>query len=389
VQGESPEVASPVESRINALRGNGRSLPETARSFMEARFNADFSGVRVHTDGGAVDLARTVSAQAFTVGRDIVFDAGHYVPESESGKRLLAHELAHVVQQTGTSPRHGEDALRTDGAGAALQTRGMVQRTLTVQNPANNIPNPTGTGVVQSNATTIQNYLQTICNAGNVTVNPGSGVVSIGTNAFCTRRNRTFLGIPIPFTETTDAAQSATPAGCTCVCDMIASTHAWNIVVDDGAWPHTDFDDRDAANGITPGGTGGTVTAPSPNSPKLWGAGTASGAAQNIDPWLVLGHELCGHAWLGNSGSHGPDVAQARGRGGHQATVARENQLRAEHGIDLRGTYKDPNCGESFWRDRTAPAAVNWSSYRTVCEQWRAEYNLAHGTAYTIMDRIP
>ena len=51
-----------------------------------------------------------------------------------------------------------------------------------------------------------------------------------------------------------------------------------------------------------------------------------SGTALNIDPWLVLGHELCGHAWLGNAGKHGPDEAAARGEGGHQETVARENE---------------------------------------------------------------
>ena len=53
-------------------------------------------------------------------------------------------------------------------------------------------------------------------------------------------------------------------------------------------------------------GTGGRVTAPSPNSPKLWGAATAAGKRLDIDPWLVLGHELCGHAWLGDRGEHAP-----------------------------------------------------------------------------------
>jgi hypothetical protein len=66
---------------------------------MEPRFGADFSRVRVHTDGGAVQMSRDLQAQAFTTGQDIYFGAGRYDPGSEDGKRLLAHELTHVVQQ--------------------------------------------------------------------------------------------------------------------------------------------------------------------------------------------------------------------------------------------------------------------------------------------------
>jgi hypothetical protein len=67
---------------------------------MEPRFGTDFSAVRVHTDSNAQSLARSVNAQAFTVGNDVVFGAGQYAPESDSGKRLLAHELTHVIQQS-------------------------------------------------------------------------------------------------------------------------------------------------------------------------------------------------------------------------------------------------------------------------------------------------
>jgi Domain of unknown function (DUF4157) len=66
---------------------------------MEPRFGADFSGVRVHTDAGADGLNRSLSAKAFTTGRDIYFRQGEYNPGSSSGRSLLAHELTHVVQQ--------------------------------------------------------------------------------------------------------------------------------------------------------------------------------------------------------------------------------------------------------------------------------------------------
>ena len=66
---------------------------------MEPRFGVDFSAVRVHDDAHGHALARAVNAQAFTVGGDVVFGAGHYDPDGERGRHLLAHELTHVVQQ--------------------------------------------------------------------------------------------------------------------------------------------------------------------------------------------------------------------------------------------------------------------------------------------------
>ena len=81
----------------------GQPLDPTTRTFFEPRFGYDFSRVRVHTDAPAAESARAVNALAFTVDRDIVFEAGHYAPETNRGRTLLAHELAHVVQQRGDS----------------------------------------------------------------------------------------------------------------------------------------------------------------------------------------------------------------------------------------------------------------------------------------------
>jgi len=85
------------------LRSPGRPLDRGTRARMEPRFGHDFSGVRVHTDARAAESARAVNALAYTVGPDIVFGAGRYMPSSTAGGRLLAHELAHVVQQSGAS----------------------------------------------------------------------------------------------------------------------------------------------------------------------------------------------------------------------------------------------------------------------------------------------
>ena len=100
--------ASPgLDAGLNRLRGRGSPLPAAARSYFEPRFGRDFTPVRVHTGPQAASLARSIDAQAFTVNRDMVFGAGRYQPETPAGRRLLAHELTHVVQQSrggGQSP---------------------------------------------------------------------------------------------------------------------------------------------------------------------------------------------------------------------------------------------------------------------------------------------
>lgn len=91
---------------IDAVRG-GQPLAAQERAFFEPRFGMDFSHVRIHTDSVADTAARSVSALAYTRGRDVVFRQGAYQPNTESGRRLMAHELTHVVQQgalKGTGP---------------------------------------------------------------------------------------------------------------------------------------------------------------------------------------------------------------------------------------------------------------------------------------------
>lgn len=348
------------------------------------------SAVRVHTDTPAAESAQAVNARAFTMGRDVVFGGGEYMLGTGQGKRLLAHELMHVVQQKQailpTANEHERDMTTNNpGETGYFGSYSMLQRMVKVDKPKIKIPRPGGKGLDQTNAITVQNYLTTLCSSGNVIV-ASTGIVNIK-KAFCTPK-------PLPKGEVGPPAPapvflSKQPTGCGCLCDLVYSKHQWMIKVDDSSWPHTIFDDSKAANRKKPGGTGGTVTTPSPNSPKLWGASTVSGKALDIKAWLVLGHELCGHGWLANFGLHGPDVATSRGEGGHQETVKRENKLRKEHGIKLRGTFKHPNCGESYWRDKKSPAKVNWSSFRAICQNWRKKYNKKHGTSYKITDHIP
>src|SRR5262249_47867595 len=99
---DAEEIDGRVASEIQALQGSGLPLPRPSRAFFEPRFGHDFTTVRIHTDSRAAELARSVNARAFTLGQDIVFGSGEYSPESREGKHVLAHELAHVVQQRGT-----------------------------------------------------------------------------------------------------------------------------------------------------------------------------------------------------------------------------------------------------------------------------------------------
>lgn len=101
VSGGTANVMSGMGSHISDIGGDGQPLPGSVRAFFEPRFGFDFSQVRVHTGADASMSARAVNAQAYTLGRDIVFGSRRYAPETTAGKRLLAHELIHVVQQSG------------------------------------------------------------------------------------------------------------------------------------------------------------------------------------------------------------------------------------------------------------------------------------------------
>ena len=96
-----PELTSTIES----MRGGGQALDPGIRRSMGEAFGRDLSGVRVHTDGRAAAAAAQMGAVAFTTGRDIFFGAGQYSPDTDAGRHVLAHELAHTVQQEGSTRR--------------------------------------------------------------------------------------------------------------------------------------------------------------------------------------------------------------------------------------------------------------------------------------------
>lgn len=207
-------------------------------------------------------------------------------------------------------------------AGAALQ------RKLAVDDPA---ARPAGAPPGETNAAIVNGYITSL--SPDFMVNAAGEVNS--TSAVCA-----------------DPAAAAAPETSRCLCDMHALPDTWTIRVDDDAWPHT-FE------------PGKTVTVHSPYSGMQFGAWGQGPAAHRIqqENWRVLGHELCGHAWLMVRGLHpsGPPPAHG-GRPSHDATVTIENRIAAEHGIpasELRGLFADPHHGESFARVEVAGFSRN------------------------------
>ncbi|HVZ39419.1 MAG TPA: DUF4157 domain-containing protein [Candidatus Kapabacteria bacterium] len=104
---EAPQAVHDV------IGSGGSPLDSGARRFMEPRMGRDFGGVRVHTDQRAASSAEAIGARAYTVGNNIVFGRGQYAPASSDGRRLLAHELTHVMQQSGGAPQTETSGLRS------------------------------------------------------------------------------------------------------------------------------------------------------------------------------------------------------------------------------------------------------------------------------------
>ncbi len=103
IANHTPQITPEHETGIDSLKGRGNPLPNSTRSFFEPRFNHDFSQIRIHNNPQAHSLANSLSAKAFTVGSNIVFNQGEYRPDSKSGRQLIAHELTHSIQQGGNT----------------------------------------------------------------------------------------------------------------------------------------------------------------------------------------------------------------------------------------------------------------------------------------------
>lgn len=133
------QQAPGADSAAAAVSRGGRALPEALRSYFEPRFATDFSRVRVHTHDAAANAARSINARAFTLGNDIGFAPGEFSPGSYAGRKLIAHELAHTVQQAHEPA--GSTVRREAGSGES--GTGGSRFPLTRSSP---VPDPAGGG---------------------------------------------------------------------------------------------------------------------------------------------------------------------------------------------------------------------------------------------------
>ena len=117
---ETAQAAGSLSLVQNVLASPGRPLDVSTREFFATRFGHDFGDVRVHDDATAAASARGVRALAYTVGKDVVFGTGQYSPGTSAGRHLLAHELTHVVQQSGMGPSASVQRKAAISSGAAL-----------------------------------------------------------------------------------------------------------------------------------------------------------------------------------------------------------------------------------------------------------------------------
>jgi len=344
------------------LGRTGQPLDRGTRAFMEPRFGFDFSGVRVHATPQAAASADEVGAAAYTVGRNIVFGAGSYAPSTNAGRRMLAHELAHVVQQAGTGAalqRYGEGtgvsaggvriggvndpqeaeadavahhvmSMATGGGAGAMSGSNRphadaapVLRRLLVVNPGDSVPLPPGVAGPPTPLTfAVQGLMHDTCPDGQFTVNPTTGVATAGAAGFC--------NTPPPRAPAKSPGNSSTPTGCACLCDVINNTQTTTIAFGTGGpgtSRQTDAQGREL-------GEGGRRMSPTVSvDPRFHGQYRINGNWVDIPFYLIFAHEVCGHALPKMQGTH---AAHAPGPAGgtppsEQHAVDVERSIAAEH----------------------------------------------------------
>lgn len=278
-------VSSQNPDHVNSVISSGGSaLDPAARSFFEPRLGYDLSSVRVHTGPSAFESAKAVDARAYTLGNNIVFGSGEYEPHSESGRHLLAHELAHVAQQSeNASSRYLHRTLKVDAAAS--------------DDPA------TAVSMVDSMITSLCPDFE------------------INTSGFVIPRAGTACSIP----RFAAVASGTNPLGCCCLCTMTRPFGAlWRIIVSATNAPTTSESTHTVRMTPTSG----------PNAPELrhWSAGPVE-TTSTQPPVEAFGHELCGHAALMKIRAHPGTNGDRSFNDEHDPTVRVQNALATEMGL--------------------------------------------------------
>jgi len=315
----------------DVLRSPGQPLDAATRAFFEPRFGHDFSRVRVHADARAAQSATAVNAHAYTLGNQVAFGVGEYSPSTERGRHLLAHELAHVVQQSESNTAVTNIHVGSAGDAAEKEADRFAEKVMGPEShraPTKRFPAMLRrTVIVNPPASTAEvlGYFNTIC--------PGNFAVA-GQNI-------------------SEHCSASTTQGCECLCDVAHDpSRTYTINVQTAAVGTEVKTLHDGTNATVPSISVWPQTAPGPNptvtmvaagSPVEFGSFAPDGHAEWAEGWRILEHELCGHARLG--GGDGP----IGNRPNHNATIDTENAIAAEHGRPARGHFTDRRQGESFF----------------------------------------
>jgi len=298
-QAAGPEPQGEAPAAVHATLGSpGRPLDSAARAFFEPRLGRDLGSVRIHNDAQAAVSARSVGASAYAVGSQIVFGAGHYQPATDQGRRLIAHELAHTVQQSGGTLRR---SVATPSPGDAAEVAGYI--------------NGFAPGLA-------------VASGVNVTAAQGKcpSNTAPGTKCACTALQDTSRTYNIAPQDCALSMKSETLA------DKTTAT-----IPESSVWPNT--------NG-PPCGTPTDIVIPKAGSAMEFGFFDANSKPFWYATPRILAHELCGHGVLCQTYTAGNSQQRTGNRPGHDPTIDTENAI---SGPPMRGHYTDvPRQGESF-----------------------------------------
>ena len=288
--------------------GGGVPLPARERAYFEPRFGRSFGGVRVHTGPEAVQASRAIHARAFTYGHSVAFGAGQYAPGTAAGRRLLAHELTHVVQQ---------------GAAPALADR---------QQPVRRTTKPTiqGDWIINNHARR--------ATAGGAT---DGDLVEQAFQQICPMASRSGNRIVFAYGPPPPNRME----GCHCLYDIEGDLASKSPVLK--GTPQIELA-VDGWSSTAPWASPPIVNPRHPQGSFGWGYWTG-GQTRSLKPFFrTVAHEICGHVvtWVRTGGTHG---GGRRSTTGHNEAIKGENRIAAEHGVAVRhqrGLDRDPKTGK-------------------------------------------
>lgn len=352
------------------LASSGRPMQPKLRQDMEQRFGHDFSSVRVHTDTQASNSARAINAQAYTVGRDVVFGQGNYSSQTNTGRKLLAHELTHVVQQQGIKGPDNQTKITVSQSTDATELEADVIANQVVSGEAQRESNKINqfeagqnsdlkpVNVKQSISSTQLSGKWIVDDPSTVQVSGGAKNENLLKDAFSDICNTTRLvsrggNKRLELTSATSAPNRTEGCGCLQIIETDVNNFLGRrpsflksiprIGVDVNGWSFTD-----------PSPTSPEVRVRHPEDPFGWGYWSGADQRKQKDFFRTVAHEVCGHMSAEVQGSASGRVSTR----GHNEAIIRENRVAAEHGVpasDQRGLDKSEGAitagthrGESF-----------------------------------------